>query len=127
VCMEREFVFGEQCEGVLRAAIPDLAEFLIHELRGSASVSRCRASVPGTHPQRESSRMKKNMGTIDRVVRTLIAAVLVVLIFAGQITGAWAIVGGVVAAAFLLTSAVSWCPAYLPLGITSRPRQSPQP
>lgn len=71
--------------------------------------------------------MKKNMGTIDRVVRTLIAAVLIVLIFAGPIAGAWAIVASVVAAAFLLTSAVSWCPGYLPLGISTRPGQSPQP
>jgi len=28
---------------------------------------------------------------------------------------------------FLLTSAVSWCPGYLPLGVSKRQKQSPQP
>jgi hypothetical protein len=63
--------------------------------------------------------MKKNMGTIDRLVRTLIAIVLIALIFTGQITGPWVIVGGIVAAAFLVTSTVSWCPSYLPFRITT--------
>ncbi len=69
--------------------------------------------------------MNKNMGTLDRAIRTLAAAVLVVLIFTGQITGAWAIVAGVIAGAFLLTSAVSWCPAYVPFHIYTRPKQNP--
>jgi len=71
--------------------------------------------------------MKKNMGNIDRVVRTLIAAALIVLIFTGQMAGAWAIGAGVVAAALLVTSAVSWCPGYLPFGISTRPKQGSQP
>jgi hypothetical protein len=64
--------------------------------------------------------MKKNMGTIDRTVRTVIAAVLVALIASGQITAPWAVVAGVVTAAFLLTSAVGFCPVYWPFKISTR-------
>lgn len=60
------------------------------------------------------------MGTIDRAVRTVIAVVLVALIAAGQITATWAVIAGIVAAAFLLTSAVGFCPAYWPFKISTR-------
>ena len=64
--------------------------------------------------------MKKNMGTIDRTIRTVVAVVIVVLYFGGQVTGTVAIVLGIVAGAFLLTSLLSWCPAYMPLGLSTR-------
>jgi hypothetical protein len=64
--------------------------------------------------------MKKNMGTIDRVIRTVIAVVIAVLYFTGQISGTIAIVLGIVAVAFLLTSLVGWCPIYNPFGISTR-------
>lgn len=64
--------------------------------------------------------MTKNMGTIDRVVRTVIAVVLIALIASGQITATWAVVAGVVTVAFLLTSAVGFCPAYWPFKISTR-------
>jgi hypothetical protein len=64
--------------------------------------------------------MKKNMGTIDRVIRTVIAVVIAVLYFTGQISGTVAIVLGIVAVAFLLTSLVGWCPIYNPFGISTR-------
>jgi hypothetical protein len=64
--------------------------------------------------------MKKNMGTIDRTIRTAIAVVIVALYFTGQISGTVAIVLGIVAGAFLLTSFVSWCPAYMPFGLSTR-------
>ena len=64
--------------------------------------------------------MKKNMGTIDRIIRSAAAVVIVALYFGGQISGTAAIVLGIVAVAFLVTSLVSWCPAYLPLGLSTR-------
>jgi len=72
--------------------------------------------------------MKKNMGTADRVIRTLIAIAIVVLYATGQISGTLAIILGVVAVAFLVTSFVAWCPSYLPFGISTRkePPSSPQ-
>ncbi len=64
--------------------------------------------------------MNKNMGTIDRAIRTVIAVVIAVLYFTGQISGTIAIVLGIFAVAFLLTSLVGWCPMYKPLSIATR-------
>jgi len=64
--------------------------------------------------------MKKNMGTVDRVLRTLIAIGIGVLYVTGRISGRLAIVLGAFAVIFALTSIVAWCPLYSPLGISSR-------
>ena len=64
--------------------------------------------------------MKKNMGTIDRVIRTLLAIVIGVLYFTDRISGGLAIVLGIVAVAFLVSSFVGTCPGYLPLGFSTR-------
>ncbi len=64
--------------------------------------------------------MKKNMGTIDRIIRTVLAVVIIVLFLTGQITGTAAIVLGIVAIVFLLTSLLGWCPIYILLGISTR-------
>jgi Na+(H+)/acetate symporter ActP len=58
--------------------------------------------------------MKKNMGTIDRVIRTLLAVIVAILYFTGQITGTAAIILGIFAVIFLITSAIGFCPAYVP-------------
>lgn len=60
--------------------------------------------------------MKKNMGTTDRLIRTLIALGIAGLYFTGRIGGTLAIVLSVVAVVFLVTSSVAWCPAYVPMG-----------
>ncbi len=64
--------------------------------------------------------MTKNMGTLDRLIRTLIAALIAVLYFTNVISGTVAIVLGIVAIVFLVTSFVSWCLAYLPFKISTR-------
>ena len=64
--------------------------------------------------------MIKNMGTADRVIRTLIAVAIAVLYVTGTISGTLAIVLGIVAVAFLVTSLVGWCPSYLPFGLSTR-------
>lgn len=64
--------------------------------------------------------MKKNMGAIDRIVRTVVALLIGVLYFTGQITGTAAIILGIIAVTFLATSFFSRCPAYLPFGISTR-------
>ena len=61
--------------------------------------------------------MKKNMGTVDKAIRVLVAAVLVVLYFAGVVTGVAGIVMLVVAGVFVLTSTIGICPLYLPFGL----------
>lgn len=63
--------------------------------------------------------MKKNMGTVDRLIRTILAAVIAVLYFTNQITGTAAIILGIFAIAFLLTSSIGFCPLYVPLKIST--------
>lgn len=64
--------------------------------------------------------MKKNMGTIDRVIRIVIALTVGVLYFIGQISGTAAIILGILAVVFVLTSFVGTCPLYLPFGLSTR-------
>jgi hypothetical protein len=66
--------------------------------------------------------MTKNMGIVDRAIRTVLALVVTVLYFTGRISGFVAIVLLVIAGVFLLTSLVAWCPGYLPFGISTRTR-----
>ncbi len=68
--------------------------------------------------------MVKNMGTADRVIRTLLAIVIAVLFFSGKIAGALGIILGIVAIVFLLTSAVGFCPLYVPLKISTRKKSN---
>ncbi|RLD20840.1 MAG: DUF2892 domain-containing protein [Bacteroidetes bacterium] len=63
--------------------------------------------------------MKKNMGSTDKIIRVLIAAVLAVLYFTGTISGTIAIVALVLAGVFVLTSMVSFCPLYAPFGLNT--------
>ncbi len=63
--------------------------------------------------------MKKNMGTIDKSVRIVLALVAVVLFFTNVITGVLGIVLLVLAGVFVLTSLISFCPLYWPFGIST--------
>ena len=64
--------------------------------------------------------MNTNMGTIDRLIRTAIAIVIGILYFTNVISGTTAIILGVLAIVFLLTSLVSTCPLYLPFGLSTK-------
>jgi hypothetical protein len=68
--------------------------------------------------------MKKNMGAIDKVIRILVAIVIVGLYFSNLISGTAAIVLLILAGVFILTSFMSFCPLYLPFGISSRKKES---
>lgn len=68
--------------------------------------------------------MQKNMGTLDRVIRLLIAAVAVFLFYNGTLSGTVGIVALVVAAVFTLTSVVSFCPIYKLVGLSTCPVES---
>ena len=63
--------------------------------------------------------MKQNMGTADRLIRSTLAIIVGILYFTGQISGTAAIVLGIIAIAFILTSAVGHCPLYTPLKIST--------
>jgi len=63
--------------------------------------------------------MKKNMGSTDRIIRFILAAIFIVLYFTNTITGIWGIVLLVLAAVFILTSFISFCPLYAPFGLST--------
>lgn len=63
--------------------------------------------------------MKKNAGTLDRVIRVLVGLVLLSLIFVGPQT-LWGLVGLVP----LLTGALGYCPIYGICGFSSCPLNS---
>ena len=58
--------------------------------------------------------MKKNMGTIDRVIRLVVAILFGFLYFSGTVTGGLGILLLVLGVVFLATSIISFCPLYLP-------------
>jgi hypothetical protein len=63
--------------------------------------------------------MIKNMGSLDRVVRIILVAIIAVLYFTEAVSGTMLIVLSVAAGAFLLTSAIGFCPLYYPFGIST--------
>jgi hypothetical protein len=63
--------------------------------------------------------MKKNMGLVDRSVRTVLAVVIAILYFTNQISGITAIVLGLFAVVFLITSFMSFCPLYAPFKLST--------
>ena len=63
--------------------------------------------------------MRYNVGSIDRVFRVLAALVVGILYITGQITGTAAIILGIVAIVLVLTSAISLCPLYMMLGLST--------
>jgi len=67
--------------------------------------------------------MPKNMGLIDKLVRIVAAIVVAVLFFTGQISGAAAIVLGILAVVFIATSVLGTCPLYLPFKIDTRKKK----
>jgi hypothetical protein len=63
--------------------------------------------------------MKKNMGSADRIVRMLLAALFILLFVFNIATGVLGYILLALAAIFILTSLVNWCPLYVPFGIST--------
>ncbi|EAR17112.1 hypothetical protein RB2501_09420 [Robiginitalea biformata HTCC2501] len=59
------------------------------------------------------------MGSVDRVIRLLIAAVIGVLYYTGTVSGTLGIVLLILAGVFILTSFISFCPLYAPFGLST--------
>ena len=68
--------------------------------------------------------MKSNMGSVDRIIRIVLAAAVAVLYFTHVLTGTSAIVLGIVGAIFLVTGILGFCPLYAPFGISTRRRKA---
>jgi hypothetical protein len=63
--------------------------------------------------------MKKNMGKLDRGMRVVVALVLGFMVFIGKLEGMMYNIALAFSTIFLLTSAISFCPLYVPLGINT--------
>ncbi|RLD39975.1 MAG: DUF2892 domain-containing protein [Bacteroidetes bacterium] len=63
--------------------------------------------------------MKKNMGIFDRILRVVLAIIVAILIYMETLTGTAAIVLGIIAGVFLLTSLVGFCGLYSLLGFNT--------
>ncbi len=64
--------------------------------------------------------MKQNMGMLDRIIRVSLVILVAVLYFTNVISGTLAIILGIFAVIFLLTSLIGVCPLYMPFGISTR-------
>jgi hypothetical protein len=65
--------------------------------------------------------MKKNMGSADKIVRIILAAVFATLFFTGTVTGILGIVLVILGGVFLATSLISFCPLYSIFGMSTCP------
>ena len=65
--------------------------------------------------------MKKNMGSTDKTIRLLLAAVFAVLFFSGIIAGIGGYILLALAAVFVLTSLIGYCPVYALVGLSTCP------
>ncbi len=63
--------------------------------------------------------MKKNMGSLDKTLRIIIALTIFTLYYFGIISGAFGIILSIFAVIFVLTSLIGTCPLYLPLGLST--------
>lgn len=70
--------------------------------------------------QKNIKNMKSNMGIADRVMRIVVAGILTTLFIFNVITGPIAIGLLIVSGIFVLTGFLSFCPLYLPFGISTK-------
>jgi len=78
-----------------------------------ASINKIINSTPST--------MKKNLGSTDRIIRLIVAAVIAVLYFTHFVPGTLGIILMVFAGVFTLTSFVGFCPLYTLFGLSTCP------
>jgi hypothetical protein len=65
--------------------------------------------------------MKPNMGTADRIIRIILAAVFAYLYFSGTVTGIAGLILVILGGVFVLTSLISFCPLYSLFGLNTCP------
>ena len=63
--------------------------------------------------------MKKNIGTVDRAIRIILALLIGGLYAASIISGTTAIILLAVAVVLIATSFIGTCPLYLPFGLST--------
>lgn len=70
--------------------------------------------------------MRPNMGTGDRDIRIVLAAVFGLIALFAPFGGPWQIIPAILALVMLATAATAVCPLYLPFGINTRKREEQQ-
>jgi hypothetical protein len=63
------------------------------------------------------------MGSVDKIIRFVLAALFVILYFTNVVTGTFGIILLVLAGVFVLTSFISFCPLYAPFGLSTCKRK----
>jgi len=63
--------------------------------------------------------MKKNMGSADRAIRAIAAVIFIALYFTNVVGGTVGLILIALSLIFLLTSLISFCPLYLPFGLST--------
>ena len=63
------------------------------------------------------------MGSIDKIIRLIIAAVIGILFFMNIISGTLGIILLALAGIFVLTSVISFCPLYTLVGANTCPKE----
>jgi len=63
--------------------------------------------------------MKSNVGTIDKIIRVALAVLFAILYFTKVIPGTFGIVLLALAAVFVLTSFISFCPIWAIFGVNT--------
>jgi hypothetical protein len=64
--------------------------------------------------------MPKNMGSADRIIRFILAVVLVILIFVASMSQALKIIFGIITIIFIVTGIIGTCPLYIPFRISTK-------
>ena len=67
--------------------------------------------------------MKKNMGTIDKVIRVLVAVVVLILYFTHVISGILAVILLILAGVLVVTSLLGFCSVLFTCFLVSVPRK----
>jgi len=67
--------------------------------------------------------MIKNMGIMDRSLRVVIGLFIVLLIVKSIVTGTAAIILGIFAGVFIITSSLGTCPLYIPFKIFTNKKE----
>lgn len=68
--------------------------------------------------------MKKNMGVLDKNIRLIIAAIIIILYYTNVISGTLAIILGIIGLVFVITTFVNFCPLYLPFNINTNKKKN---
>jgi len=63
------------------------------------------------------------MGTVDKVIRIMVAVIILILYFTQVISGTLAVILLILAGIFVVTSLLGFCPLYLLLGLSTRKKE----